>query len=494
MTVENPSPARRQGLFHRRFLPSPSRRYGYLLAGLVALNFIARAVRMGTDRPLWDDEAMLVLNFFTRGYAGLLRPLLWAQLAPPGFLWLTRATAEVLGYREWALRLWPALAGTLATVLFVPLARRVARPREALLAVGVFASSFYPLRHSTEVKPYSIDLLFSVTILLLAWSIGHGGLRRPKLAWATFTVVGAAGAWLSFPSIFVSGAATLWLLLGCLRAADPPRRGAAVAAVVSGAIVVASFACMYASFHAVVTANSQEYREMEMWAWAFPPTGRPWLIPWWLLDVHAGRMLAYPQGDNYFGSSITLLLVLVGGWTLWNGRGRRRRLLSLCLLVPAFGLLAAFLGLYPYGRTARTMLYAAPPIILLEGIGAWALLRLLPRRRTPTSAAAPCASSSCETDPTTTRPCGPVKARCGCSNVAGRTPTRSFALSASGRVQSWSSGGSRPKPRPPARHRRLRRYRIRENDRDHPTHYPSPYPATGAVVRLRLWRLRGDRP
>ena len=361
------------------------RRIKWVLAAFVALNLVARAVRMVTGRPLWGDEAMLAINFFLRDYAGLIRPLARAQLAPPGFLWLTRATVAVLGYGEWVLRLWPALAGSLATVLFVPLARRALRPYEALLAVAVFAVSYYPLRHSAECKPYAIDLLCSVALLLLAWSIERD--RRRWRTWVAFTAVGVVGAWFSFTSIFVSAAATLWLLVGALRAAPPTRRPAAAAAVVGGAIILASFACMYAVYHNVASAETQTYRDMRMWAWAFPPTDRPWMIPWWLLDVHAGGLLAYPQGGKHFGSSFTLLFVVVGGWTLWNGDARRRRLLGLCLLVLAFGLLAAFLGLYPYGRSVRTTMYAAAPIILLAGVGGWALLRLLPSRRSAVAGA-----------------------------------------------------------------------------------------------------------
>ncbi len=43
--------------------------------------------------------------------------------------------------------------------------------RAALLAVGVFAASYYPVRHGTEVKPYATDLLASILLTALGWAV-----------------------------------------------------------------------------------------------------------------------------------------------------------------------------------------------------------------------------------------------------------------------------------------------------------------------------------
>ena len=37
----------------------------------------------------------------------------------------------------------------------------------------------------------------------------------------------------------------------------------------------------------------EEYRT-GCWAESFPPLDRPWALPLWFVDIHAGTMMAYP--------------------------------------------------------------------------------------------------------------------------------------------------------------------------------------------------------
>ena len=90
-------------------------------------------------------------------------------------------------------------------------------------------------------------------------------------------------------------------------------------------------------------------------------------MPLWLLDMHTGTMMAYPVGDKHGGSVVTFLLVVAGDWRFI---ARTARAILAMLLAPfALGLVAAALGKYPYGGTARTMQYVAPSICLLMGLG-----------------------------------------------------------------------------------------------------------------------------
>ena len=133
----------------------------------------------------------------------------------------------------------------------------------------------------------------------------------------------------------------------------------------------------------VTTARPQSlaapfYRDMPTWEDSFPPMSRPWELPWWLVKVHTGNMMAYPYGGNHFGSVATAVLVLIGMVVLWR---RDRALLGLLLapLGPAF--LASAMHRYPYGTSARIALYLAPAICLLAGQGlAAGLVLALPRK------------------------------------------------------------------------------------------------------------------
>ena len=119
--------------------------------------------------PLWGDEAFVALTLIMRDFAGLSRPPEFFQIVPPGFLWAEWLVVRVLGSGERSLRLIPYLAGVVSLLLFWRFCRRVTTRRTVLVAVAIFAASFYPVRHATEVKPYAIDLLISLALTYLGW-------------------------------------------------------------------------------------------------------------------------------------------------------------------------------------------------------------------------------------------------------------------------------------------------------------------------------------
>ncbi len=337
--------------------------------GLLALGVLWRVARYAMGQPLWGDEAFLAVNLLTRDFAGLLGPLDYRQIAPIGFLWAELAVVRALGRSEWALRLLPSLSGLASLGLFHRFARRAVDRRSALLAVGILAASFYPVRHATEAKPYATDMMLSLIVTGLAWGVW----RDPRSArrWLTLTFAVVIGVWFSYPLVFVVAGVGLVLAVRVLKHVRPGPMAGFAGFALAGA---ASWLAFY-----VLTARPQAestpvYAQMETWRGAFPPLGRPWALPGWLLDVHTGNMLAYPQGGNDFGSTATAILVAAGVLALRKGRGGLLALL-LAPLLPT--LLASALGRYPYGTSARTTLYMAPAFCLLAGVGAVALIRRL---------------------------------------------------------------------------------------------------------------------
>lgn len=340
---------------------------------VVAAGVLFRVVRFAANWPLWGDEAFVAVNLITRDYAGLARPLDYFQITPVGFLWVERAVIGVLGAGERALRLVPFLAGLASLGLFWRFASGTIDRRASAMAVALFAASFYPIRHSTEVKPYSTDLLLALGLTMLAyraWRCPQG-----RSHWLALAALGAVGVWASYPLIFVAGG--LGLVLAARVARPMSRRGLLLWAGFLGA-TLASWAAMY-----ITTARPQSlaapfYRDMPTWEDSFPPVSRPWELPWWLVKIHTGNMMAYPYGGNHFGSVATAGLVLAGAVVLWR---RDRALLALLLapLGPAF--LAAAIHRYPYGTSARIALFLAPAICLLAGQGlAATVVLLMPRK------------------------------------------------------------------------------------------------------------------
>ena len=209
---------------------------------LLGLNLLWRLVRYGMVFPLWGDEARVAVSLFDRDPAGLLEPLDYLQIVPLLFLWAEWGISRLLGMGELALRLLPVVAGVLSVFVFWRLSRETLDRRSRLAAVALFAASYYPVRHATEVKPYSLDLLVAAGLLLLGWRA----------------------------------------LEGC--------RG------LLGFALVVSFGAMLAVVGRTQAEAGSFLLEHSHWERAFPPVAEPWRIPAWLVEVHCGNLFAYPNG------------------------------------------------------------------------------------------------------------------------------------------------------------------------------------------------------
>ena len=122
-----------------------------------------------------------------------------------------------------------------------------------------------------------------------------------------------------------------------------------------------------------------------MWPDGFPPLAHPLKLAWWLIEVHAGDLLAYPFGGGHGGSTLTLVCVAVALVALC--RRRQFGLVFLCLAPLGLTLVAAALRRYPYGQMVKFQIDMAPAFCILGGIGAALIALWLARARIGTAAA-----------------------------------------------------------------------------------------------------------
>jgi hypothetical protein len=115
--------------------------------------------------------------------------------------------SHTIGLGEWGLRLPGLLCGSAALVLFAQLVRRVLRPTEAVLCVGLLSLSPYLVYLSREARPYPvvIFLFLIATVEMFRW-LRHGG-RRHLL---TAAIVSALS--LYFQPVLLPSVAVLALL------------------------------------------------------------------------------------------------------------------------------------------------------------------------------------------------------------------------------------------------------------------------------------------
>lgn len=346
--------------------------------GFVALGVFLRVTRYLLNFPLWHDEAFVAVNFIEKSYLDMLGRLDYHQVCPLLFLWIELSIVKLLGFSEWSLRLFPTLCAVSSLFLFRHVANRVLDGWPKLLAVAIFAVSFFPIRHGGEVKPYASDLLVALGLLAITieWQRSP---ERSRWLWGLAAFVPIA-LLLSHPSVFVAGGIGLAILTAVWRS----NRWMVRAAYVSFGFLL-SMTFLGLLFCYTGTPQSEELRRHYLtnyWADSFPPLNGPVTFVLWFLRMHSGNMLAYPLGGENGASSLTMLCLVLGSLVIWK---QRRNTLLLMLLLPfGLGLVAAALGRYPYGGEARIMQYLAPSICLLTGLGAAALLSSIgavPRRQ-----------------------------------------------------------------------------------------------------------------
>ncbi|WP_010588152.1 ArnT family glycosyltransferase [Schlesneria paludicola] len=332
-----------------------------IIGWLIGLGLLARVVRYYLCFPLWDDESFLCVNFISRSFAELLRPLDYHQVAPVLFLWIERALVKLFGFSEYALRLFPFVCSIASLFVFRRVAEKLLSGPALIFAIAMFAVSYPGIRYAAEAKPYGSDMFVSLVMLscVVDWFQRRDSRILILLAVAMPIVMGV-----SYPAVFAAGGMSLVVAAVLLTQHGSQREWLLWA--VWNASLVASFVTWFSMVGRVQNGAEAEFMGA-YWKENFPPIAQPWLVPYWLLKTHASDFLAYPFGGPKWASSLTLIVCLMGLWSL----AKRRLILILGLLLAPAGLhlLAAALQKYPYGGHVKFSQHLAPMICCLGGVG-----------------------------------------------------------------------------------------------------------------------------
>jgi uncharacterized membrane protein len=331
---------------------------------LVLTGFILRLRQYLANRSLWLDEAMLTNNILSRSFAGLFQPLSNDQGAPIGFLLLQKTITLTIGNSEYALRLFPFLAGCLSLVLMFVLVRKVSSSFAGSLAIALFAFSPALIYYSSEVKQYSSDVAITLGLCLLFLKYDHIELKHKDAA--LLALAGMLAIWFSHPALFVLGGLGLALFIPALRARDSRR---IITLLIVALLWSLSFAALY--FINLRQLASHQFF-LDFWREGFLPH-----------DPSALRWLAYSLQTPFFDLlglripySLSAILFLIGLIALTRRLPRFGLFLLLLLLLTLF---ASFLNLYPFA--GRMILFLAPvlTILLAEAVDVIAALLSRPR-------------------------------------------------------------------------------------------------------------------
>jgi len=317
---------------------------------LIALGAVLRLVCYLHNQNLSVDEAGLVLNIVYRTPRELLEPLIYRQQAPVGFLLVEKLASEWWGTSEYVFRLLPLLSGLLSLFVFHWVVRRILQPLEASVALFLFAISDYLVFYSSNVKPYSGDVLFALLVTLF----GIRFLEAPfsRRAVFGFATIGFLGPWFSYASVLtLAGVGSVVLCAFWWR-----RDWKSVMTTTSITVVwITAFLFNYFWFWYHRAQSSEYLASLSSFFPRFPPRS-----PGDLFD-YSERFFAFldnPGGFKFAG--LAALLFVLGGVRLW----RRQPILCSLLIAPLFvAFAAAVLRKYPFNH--RLILFLVPSALIL---------------------------------------------------------------------------------------------------------------------------------
>lgn len=169
---------------------------------IIGVGIILRLVRYLYNPSLWFDESDIAIDIIRTPWSELIYPSLdYSKSYPFLFLMSIKLATQVLGNSEYALRLFPFLSGVISLFLFYRVAKHYIEPQAVLVALGLFAVLDSLVFQSSNLKPYSSDVLFTLLIFSLAGYVQSRKFNVPCII--LFGISGAFAVWFSNPSVFV---------------------------------------------------------------------------------------------------------------------------------------------------------------------------------------------------------------------------------------------------------------------------------------------------
>lgn len=175
--------------------------YKLISISLILIGVILRLVEYLHCRSLWLDEVYVALNVLWRSPSDLFLPLEFGQYSPIGFLLLQKLAVVVFGNNDYSFRLFPLLFSLSSIIIFYKLAKNYLSKAGSLLALSLFVTCVVLIHYSSEGKPYSGDVFFSILLLYLSSKSFKDDFTFKDLT--IFSIVGMLSVWLSFSSAFV---------------------------------------------------------------------------------------------------------------------------------------------------------------------------------------------------------------------------------------------------------------------------------------------------
>ncbi|MEO0457589.1 MAG: glycosyltransferase family 39 protein [Cyanobacteria bacterium P01_A01_bin.114] len=331
----------------------------------VLFGLLLRLVQYASNRSLWFDEASIALNLH-RSYPELLGKLDYNQAAPPLFLWIEKLAVQLFGDSEYALRLFPLIAGLAAVVLFYRLAQRLTTGWVTPIAIALFSGLEYIAYFAGELKPYGSDTALALLLFLILSRLDRYRLRWPSVL--QVSLIGAIGIWLSFPCVFVLAGLELSNLirLRIWSASRSDKRQWIAGRLPIYATWIVSFLTLYGL---VIRQALDNDSLVDSWATRYPES--PLDVLWVLNSM--GQFFYKPMGFVGITDAIGMVAFVSGCIFLYRRSQAARTTLWQLNAPLLLTLAAACLHQYPFRD--RLLLFLTPFAFLIVAEGIAGLLR-----------------------------------------------------------------------------------------------------------------------
>lgn len=326
----------------------------YLVFLIILIGILFRFGEYIPNRSLWFDEAAVANKLSETSLLTLVDGRSRSNLAYPfGFLLAEKIAMFVAGNNsELVVRFPSFLAGILSIFLFYFLSKKILSYWSSLFATFLFAINPMLIYYSSEVKPYSFDVLFSILICWIFFKINEASTSfKQKLMCFLLVFI---SVWFSYGVVFIlfgSGSIlTLYYLFKGMRKE---------ALSIGGLLVVGGISFIFNYFfiirHFTFNLGLQNY-----WEFVYPPA------------MFFGGYFIWARGIFYYFCS--MLLNYSFGWALifcfFGGVGlyRKNKKFLAMFLGLFFSVFAASL-FHRYPFFGRLVLFLVPVFLIVIAAG-----------------------------------------------------------------------------------------------------------------------------
>ena len=187
--------------------------YKLALISIFAAGILLRIFVYCRNISFWGDEASIALNLMNKSYLELFKGLDYLQVAPPGFLILSKFILNIFNpkidyIRDLLLRFFPFVFSCLSLLVFYKFSKKFIKDKKTLLfASTLFAFNPCAILYAAQLKQYSLELLVSVVLMSLFYRI----IITNKIRIADFVLI-PLSMWFSLSSLIISASGFIILL------------------------------------------------------------------------------------------------------------------------------------------------------------------------------------------------------------------------------------------------------------------------------------------